>query len=246
MELSGKVAIVTGAARGIGAAITNSLCENGAMVVMVDVDKEALEQRANLVNQKNGSAKPIVCDITDQTVVNEMVKGVVSENGKIDILVNNAGITKDDLIIRADIEDWEKVLAVNLTGTFSITKAVVKYMMKQRSGKIINISSVVGLTGNPGQVSYSTSKAGLIGFTKSLAREVAKRGICVNAVAPGFIETMMTEGLSDEVKAHFLGGIPMNRPGKPEDVAGVVLFLASSQSDYITGEVIRVDGGMAM
>lgn len=246
-ELAGKVALVTGGGRGIGKAIVLELASQGADVVISDIDLATAEQVALEAKSSYGvRALGIKADVSNASEVDAMVEKAVEVMGKIDILVNNAGITRDTLLIRMDEKDWDSVLAVNLKGAFLCTRAVSRYMMKQRSGKIVNISSVVGLMGNAGQANYSASKAGLLGFTKSVAKELAGRNIQVNAVAPGFIETEMTARLPQEVKDAFLSQIPMKRPGKPEDVARVVGFLVSSAADYITGQVIPVDGGMVM
>lgn len=246
-ELSGKVALVTGGGRGIGKAIVRELASQGADVVISDIDLTSAEQVATEVKSTYGVRSiGLQADVANASEVEAMVEKAVEVMGKIDILINNAGITRDTLLIRMDEKDWDLVLAVNLKGTFLCTRAVSRYMMKQRSGKIVNISSVVGLMGNAGQANYSASKAGLLGLTKSVAKELAGRNIQVNAVAPGFIETEMTAHLPQEVKEAFMSQIPMKRPGKPEDVARVVGFLVSSAADYVTGQVIPVDGGMVM
>lgn len=246
-ELSGKVALVTGGGRGIGKAIVRELASQGADVVISDIDLTSAEQVATEVNSTYGVRSiGLQADVANASEVEAMVEKAVEVMGKIDILINNAGITRDTLLIRMDEKDWDLVLAVNLKGAFLCTRAVSRYMMKQRSGKIVNISSVVGLMGNAGQANYSASKAGLLGLTKSVAKELAGRNIQVNAVAPGFIETEMTAHLPQEVKEAFMSQIPMKRPGKPEDVARVVGFLVSSAADYVTGQVIPVDGGMVM
>jgi|UniRef100_A0A7V3VU42 3-oxoacyl-[acyl-carrier protein] reductase len=243
MALEGKVAIVTGGASGIGAAIAKRFIENGAFSIILDVVEELGKAFVSQFNQK---AKFYCLNIADEKLVNETIDGIINEFSKIDILVNNAGITNDKLLLRMTKEDWEKVLNVNLTGTFLMTRAVVKHMMKQRYGRIINIASVIGLIGNAGQANYAASKAGIIGFTKSCAKEFASRNITVNAIAPGFIETRMTEILPEDVKQAYLKLIPLGRFGKPEDVANLALFLASDQAEYITGQVIAIDGGMVM
>lgn len=246
-ELSGKVALVTGGGRGIGKAIVRELASQGADVVISDIDLTSAEQVATEVKSTYGVRSiGLQADVANASEVEAMVEKAVEVMGKIDILINNAGITRDTLLIRMDEKDWDLVLAVNLKGAFLCTRAVSRYMMKQRSGKIVNISSVVGLMGNAGQANYSASKAGLLGLTKSVAKELAGRNIQVNAVAPGFIETEMTAHLPQEVKEAFMSQIPMKRPGKPEDVARVVGFLVSSAADYVTGQVIPVDGGMVM
>ncbi|MEW6096695.1 MAG: 3-oxoacyl-[acyl-carrier-protein] reductase [bacterium] len=240
-----QVAIVTGGARGIGKAICEVLAQAGASIVVVDINSDQANTTADELKKKFGvETLSISTNVADFLQVEKMVKNVLDKFGKINILINNAGITKDTLLIRMSEEDFKAVLDVNLIGTFNCTKEVAKVMIKQRTGKIVNISSTVGLQGNIGQANYSASKAGVIGFTKSVARELAKRGINVNAIAPGFIETEMTSKLSDEVKKGYLEKIPLGRFGKPEDIAQVVKFLVSPS--YITGQVIVVDGGMAM
>ena len=245
--LSNKVAIVTGASRGIGAKVAKTFAENNAVVIVNYAgSKEKAENVVDEIIKSGGKAEAYKCNVASFDEVKEMMEYVVKTYGRIDILVNNAGITKDALLMRMKKEDFEDVINVNLVGTFNVTKNVIPYMVKQRSGRIINISSVVGVSGNAGQTNYSASKAGIIGFTKSLAKEVASRNILVNAVAPGFIETQMTDVLKQEVKEEIAKNIPLRRMGTPEDVANVVKFLAGEQSSYITGQVINVDGGMLM
>ncbi|MEZ0324160.1 MAG: 3-oxoacyl-[acyl-carrier-protein] reductase [Hydrogenothermaceae bacterium] len=244
MDFRGKIALITGSTRGIGKAIAVEFAKAGADIIITGRDRKVAESLAKSIEVEYGVrafgvSLDLSTDITES--VNEIFR---LTNNKIDILVNNAGITKDTLFIRMKQEDWDSVINTNLTGTFKITQAVVKNMIKQRYGRIINISSIIGFIGNVGQVNYSTTKAGLIGFTKSLAKEVASRNITVNAVAPGFIETDMTEVLPADIKENYLKQIPVGRFGKPEDVANVVLFLASDLASYITGEVIHVNGGM--
>ncbi len=243
MVLKDKIAIVTGGAAGIGAAIAKKFIENDAVVIVVDVDEEL--GKATTISM-GAKAHFYYINIADEQSVNETIEKIANNFAKIDILVNNAGVTNDRLLVRMTKDDWEKVININLTGTFLVTKAVVKYMMKQRFGKIINIASVIGLIGNVGQANYAASKAGIIGFTKSCAKEFASRNIIVNAIAPGFIETRMTEKLPEEIKQTYFKLIPLGRFGKPEDVANLALFLASDQADYITGQVIAIDGGMVM
>ncbi len=243
--LEGKVAWVTGAARGIGRAIAHALAEQGAAVAISDIEGEAVQAVAAELTQAFGIkslANPL--DVTDSKGIEAFVNRISSELGGLHILVNNAGITRDGLLLRMSEADWDRVLDVNLKGAFLCTRAAAKVMMRARFGKIINIASVVGITGNAGQANYAASKAGVIGLTKSVAKELAGRGIRVNAVAPGYIETDMTHGLSAETKQEFLKQIPLGKVGWPEDIASVVVFLASPASDYVTGQVIPVDGGM--
>lgn len=244
LDFKGKTAIITGSTRGIGKAIAVEFAKRGAQVIITGRDRTVAESVAKSIEQEFG-AKSYGVSLDLSGDISSSVEEILNiTEGKIDILVNNAGITKDTLFIRMKQEDWDSVINTNLTGTFKITQAVVKNMIKQRYGRIINISSIIGFIGNVGQVNYSTTKAGLIGFTKSLAKEVASRNITVNAVAPGFIETDMTEVLPSDIKEGYLKQIPLGRFGKPEDVANVVLFLASDLAGYITGEVIHVNGGM--
>ncbi|MFP4176654.1 MAG: 3-oxoacyl-[acyl-carrier-protein] reductase [Planctomycetota bacterium] len=245
-ELDDRAALITGASRGIGRAIAERLAEAGADIVGLDVDPEPLEETRELVENAGQRFTPLVADVSEMQQMQAAVKDVVDEFGSLDILVNNAGITRDNLLIRMSEEDWESVISVNLTGVFNGTKAAARQMMRQRSGSIINISSVVGLVGNPGQVNYSASKAGVLGVTKSTAREVATRGVRVNAVAPGYIQTRMTEELGDDARERLLNQIPLGSLGEAQDVANAVMFLASDASSYLTGQVISVDGGMAM
>jgi len=242
-----RVALVTGAARGIGQVIAMALAEPGLTVYINDVahwEEAAKTQRG--IEEKGGAARVIEFDVTSAAAVEQAVDRIVKESGRLDILVNNAGITRDNLIVRMKEEDWDLVLAVNLKGAYNCIRAAAKPMIKQRSGRIINISSVVGAMGNPGQANYVASKAGLMGLTKAVARELASRQITVNAVAPGFITTEMTEALPEKTKELMLAQIPLNRFGTPEEVAYAVAFLASEQAAYITGQVIHVNGGMLM
>ena len=247
MRFEGKVAIITGAGRGIGKAIAERLASEGADVVICDVDKEAAERTAEEIRSKYSvKAIAISADVANEGDVNSMVEETIKNFGRVDFLINNAGITRDSLLLRMSEEEWDKVIAVDLKSVFLCTRAVIRHMMRQRFGRIVNISSVIGLRGNVGQANYASAKAGIIGFTKSAARELAGRNITVNAVAPGYIQTEMTERLPQEVKEEMLKQVPLGRPGQPEDVAGVVAFLCSEDASYITGEIIRVDGGMAM
>lgn len=247
MQLTGKTAIVTGASRGIGRAIAMAFAEAGANVVVnYTSNEQAARDVVGQIEKKGVKALAVRADVSKMEDVENLVGEVLNEFGSIDILVNNAGITRDRLIIKMTEADFDDVISTNLKGAFNCTKAVSKVMIKQKSGKIINITSVVGIIGNAGQSNYAAAKAGLIGFTKSMAKELARRGITVNAVAPGFIETEMSAVLPEAVREEFLKGIPLQRPGKPEDVADAVLILASKYSDYITGQVINVDGGMVM
>jgi len=246
MIFNQKVSIVTGASQGIGEAIARELGLAGSTVVLVDIQKEKLEEVAGRFAADGIRALPFVADVTDGQQVEGVVESVKKDLGRIDHLINNAGITRDSLLLRMKEEDWDLVLRVNLKGAFNFCRSVVKHMVAARSGRIVSIASVVGLMGNAGQANYAASKAGLIGFSKSLAREVAPRGITVNCVAPGYIATAMTEKLSDEVKKAFLDNIPMKRFGLPEEIARTVKFLCSDEAAYITGQVINVNGGLYM
>jgi 3-oxoacyl-[acyl-carrier protein] reductase len=244
--LKNKVAVVTGSARGIGKAIALKFAHAGANVVVVNTDLTGIHHTVKEIEDLGRKALGVKCNVTDSADVDEMVKKILEVFPTIDILVNNAGVTRDNLMIRMGEEDWDLVLNVNLKGPFLLTKAVSRIMMKQRYGRIVNVSSLVGITGNAGQVNYAASKGGLIAFTRSVARELASRHITCNAVAPGFIKTAMTDHLSEEVKANYLKSIPLQRLGNAEDIANVVSFLASDEASYITGQVISVDGGMFM
>ena len=247
MEFAGKVALVTGASRGIGRAIALKLAADGAKVAINFAGNLAkAEEVKNTIEANGGEALLVQGDISDFEKVSDIVKNVVDTWGKIDILVNNAGITRDNLLLKMSETDFDEVIATNLKGVFNCTKAVTRLMMKQHSGRIVNMSSVVGLMGNAGQANYSAAKAGIIGFTKSAAKEFAPRGITVNAVAPGFIATDMTDEIPEKIKTGLIEKIPMGKIGDPEDVANAVLFLVSEKAAYITGQVISVDGGMAM
>ncbi|RJP18565.1 MAG: 3-oxoacyl-[acyl-carrier-protein] reductase [Candidatus Abyssobacteria bacterium SURF_5] len=244
--LKGKVAIVTGGSRGIGQAIALALAEDGATVAVCSRRLEGGERTAHLIQSRGGTAYAFRLDVSNTEEVSSFAADVVTRFGRIDILVNNAGITADNLLVRLKEADWDAVIDTNLKGTFNCTKAAARTMIRQHSGKIINIASVVGMIGNPGQVNYCASKAGIIGLTKSAARELASRNITVNCVAPGYIRTAMTEELPEKAREELLRLIPLGRLGEPNDVAEVVRFLASPAADYITGEIIRTDGGIAM
>jgi len=246
MQVSGRVAVITGGGQGIGREITLKLASYGADVAIVDVNLEKAQQVAEEARRMGRRAMALKVDVVSPTETEEMAAKVFEEMEAIHILVNNAGITRDGLILRMKEEDWDAVLDVNLKGAFNCIKAVLKYMTKSRWGRIVNIASVVGVMGNAGQANYAASKAGLIGLTKTVAREVASRNITCNAVAPGFIETAMTDALSEQVKADLQAKIPLGRLGGPVDVANGVLFLSSNVSNYITGEVMNINGGMAM
>lgn len=246
-KLLNKVVIITGAAQGIGKSIAKKLASSGANCVIVDVDLQNAENTAKEISAEfDVETLVFKVDVVNFQEVQNCVDETIKKFNKVDILVNNAGITKDNLVLRMTEEEWDKVLDINLKGCFNFIKAVSKYMMKQRSGRIINIASVVGLMGNPGQANYSASKGGLIALTKTVAKEFASRNILVNAVAPGYIRTRMTEVLSEEQKKKLQEYIPLNRLGEPEDVANVVWFLSIEESSYITGQVISVNGGMYM
>lgn len=248
MKLDSKVSIVTGGARGIGKKICERFLEEGAIVCIFDLNKEQGRKTLSELRSKHGDDKVYFykVDITSEKEVKDSVDKIMETQNKIDILVNNAGITMDNLILRMSLDEWKKVIEVNLTGAFICSKHVVRNMVKKRSGKIINISSIVGVHGNAGQCNYSASKAGIIGLTKSLAKEVASRNIMVNAIAPGYIETEMTRKLGEKIKEKLVSFIPTGKLGSPDDVAKTVLFLASEDSNYITGSVLNVDGGMGI
>ncbi len=245
-NFEGKTAIVTGAGQGIGQEISLLLGDNGADVAAVDINIDGARETVSLLKEKGRDALALKCDVGDFSQVEECVSAVLTWHGHIHYLVNNAGITKDNLLLRLSEEDWERVVKVNMTGTFHFTKAVSRHMIKERFGRIVNISSVIGVMGNAGQSNYAASKAGVIGFTKAVAKEFAGRNVTVNAVAPGFIETAMTASLSDEKKEGMMRLIPLGRFGTGRDVAHVVLFLLSELSSYVTGQVVHCDGGMVM
>jgi len=246
MVFSEKTSLITGASQGIGEVIARKLAQSGAVVILLDILKDKLEEAAQAIQSEGGKAFAYYTDVSNFDQVTEVVKTILEQHKRIDFLVNNAGITRDNLLMRMKEQDWDLVMAVNLKGIFNLSKALVRHMIGNRSGRIVNISSIVGIMGNAGQTNYSASKAGVIGFTKSLAREVAARGITVNAVAPGYIDTAMTKDLPDAVKKKFEDIIPMKKFGTPEDVANAVSFLLSDEAAYITGQVIGVNGGMLM
>jgi 3-oxoacyl-[acyl-carrier protein] reductase len=244
-DLTGKIAIVTGASRGIGRGIASRLAAQGATVIAAARGEHAASTAAE-IGAAGGKAEAASADVTDQTAVEALVDGVLARHGRIDILVNNAGIAKDQLLLRLKREDWDAVIATNLTAAFTCSQAVLRPMIKQRFGRIIMISSVVGQSGNAGQANYAASKAGLIGFAKSLAREVGSRNITVNAVTPGLVETEMTKTITDKAQEQWAASIPLGRAGNVADVAAAVCFLASDEAGYITGQVLAVNGGMYM
>lgn len=247
MLLDGRHALVTGASRGIGRAVALAFAAEGASVALNFAGNVAAAEAVRAeIESAGGKAILVPADVSDENAVEDMVKTVTEAFGSIDILVNNAGITRDGLLLRMKEEDWDAVLNTNLKGVFLCTKAISKFMMKKRYGRIVNMASVVGVTGNASQANYAAAKAGVIGFTKAMAKELASRGITVNAIAPGFIRSDMTDVLPDKVKEAMLAEIPLGRAGEPADVAKAALFLASDQAAYITGQVLKVDGGMVM
>lgn len=244
--LTNQVALVTGASRGLGKAIALALAQEGASIAAVARSEEALKETLEAIRALGGVAEPFALDVADHAAVDATVEKIATRFEHIDILVNNAGVTRDGLLARMSTEAWDTVINTNLKGAFNLTKPVGRLMVKQRAGRIINISSVIGLMGNAGQANYAASKAGLIGFTKSVAREFASRGITCNVVCPGFIETDMTRELKEDMRAKLLDRIPLQRLGQPEDIAGVVTFLCSPAASYMTGQILTVDGGMVM
>ncbi len=246
MSLQGKVAIVTGGTRGIGKAISIRLARDGATVIAIHVRPEAGEEVQSAFAAAGVEIQTRQADISDVDAVNELIKSVIAEFDGIDILVNNAGITRDGLLVRIKEEDWDAVMNINLKGTFNCIKAVTRPMMKARSGRILSISSVVGVAGNAGQANYAASKAGIIGLTKSVAKELASRNVTANCIAPGYIDTDMTNAMNDEAREQFLTQIPLGRPGSPDEVAGLAAYLVSDEATYITGQTICIDGGMVM
>ena len=245
-SLKNKVAIVTGASQGIGKEISLSLAKQGANVICISRNEEALKSVVEDIKKIKGEGSYAICDVTNAKNVQKIVEEIILNNSKIDILVNNAGITQDSLLLRMSEQNWDSVINTNLKGSFNFIKTVSKYMIKSKSGKIINISSVVGLMGNAGQTNYAASKAGLIGLTKSAAKELAVRNIQVNCLAPGYISTEMTNKLSEDAKENLLKQIPLNRIGSPSDISNAVLFLCANETSYITGQTITIDGGMVM
>jgi 3-oxoacyl-[acyl-carrier protein] reductase len=243
-DLSGQVAIVTGAARGLGRAIAENLARCGAKVACVDVNQELLAQTVAAIGETGGTAMAIACDVTNSDRVSAVIDEVVKAWGGLDILVNNAGITKDTLVMRMKDDQWDAVININLRGTFLFTRTAARPLMKSQQGRIINIASVAGIMGNPGQANYSASKAGIIGLTRTVAKELAGRNITVNAVAPGFIATDMTAVLTEEIKTEIKKQVPLGRMGDPQDIADAVLYLASPAAGFITGHVLTVDGGI--
>jgi 3-oxoacyl-[acyl-carrier protein] reductase len=246
MLFSERVSIVTGASQGIGEAIAKELSKEGAEIILVDIQMEKLEEVTKSIRADGGKASPYRADVSNVEEAASVVEAVLKEHQKIDHLVNNAGITRDNLLMRMKEEEWDAVLTVNLKGVFTFSRAVIRSMISNRYGRIVNISSVVGMMGNVGQTNYSASKAGVVGFTKSLAREVASRGITVNSVAPGYVATAMTDNLSLSVRETFLGLIPMKRFATPEEIAHVVKFLLSDEAAYITGQIVNINGGLFM
>ena len=242
-DLTGKVAIVTGASQGIGKNIASILAKAGAHVICVSRNKKSIQHVAEEINSSGGKASFAPCDISNGAKFSILIQQTVGNHGQLDILVNNAGVTQDGLLMRMSDDQWDTVLNVNLKGAYHGMKAAIRPMIKNRNGRIINITSIVGITGNPGQANYAASKAGLVGMTRSIAKEVASRGITVNCIAPGWIDTSMTEELTEKMKEEFISRIPIGRIGNPEDIAYATVFLASDEASYITGQTIIVDGG---
>ena len=245
-RFEGRIALVTGASRGIGAAIARRLGAEGATVLAAARSAEGLDRVVSEIVAGAGRAEAVTIDISDPASIESAVKESLASHGQIDVLVNNAGITEDNLVLRMSRESWDRVLATNLTGAFLLTQAVVKSMVRRRYGRIVNVTSIVGLMGNAGQANYAAAKAGLVGLTKSVARELGSRNVTCNAVAPGFIETAMTDRMPDEARAALTGQIPLERLGRPEDVANAVAYLASEEAGYVTGTVLNVSGGLYM
>jgi 3-oxoacyl-[acyl-carrier protein] reductase len=246
MRLKDKVALITGGARGIGQAIALTFAKEGADIVVADVNLEIAQKTASEIENLGAKALALEMDVTNYDLVEAGINKILDKMGKVDILVNNAGITKDNLVLRMSQAEWDAVINVNLKGTFNCIKAVSRPMVKQRSGRIISIASIIGLMGNPGQANYAASKAGIIALTKTIAKELASRNINANAVAPGFIQTEMTAKLPEDIRKKMLEAIPLAKLGTPQDVANLCLFLASDESSYITGQTITIDGGMVM
>ncbi|MCK5215468.1 MAG: 3-oxoacyl-[acyl-carrier-protein] reductase [Candidatus Omnitrophica bacterium] len=246
MHLKDQIALITGSARGIGKEIARQMAEHGATVMICDIVEEDAQKTAEEFKKTGYQADYFTCNVTSMQNVEEMANKILDKYKRVDILINNAGITKDNLLLRMSEQDWDAVLSVNLKGVFTCTKVLVRSMMKARKGKIINIASIIGIVGNAGQANYAASKAGIIGFTKSIAKEFASRNITVNAVAPGYIQTEMTDKLNEKAREEIFKKIPLGQLGTPQDVAGACIFLASQAADYITGQTIVVDGGMAI
>ena len=246
MRLEDRIVLITGSARGIGKEIAHTFANEGATVIISDINAESAAATSEEFSKAGVESSSFACDVTNMQSVEEMINKILDKYSRIDILVNNAGITKDNLLLRMSENEWDAVLNTNLKGVFCCTKVVTRFMLKARKGKIINIASIIGITGNAGQANYAASKAGIIGFTKSIAKEFASRGITSNAVAPGFIQSDMTEKLSDKAREEIFKTIPLGKLGTPQDVANTCLFLASSDADYITGQTIVIDGGMTI
>lgn len=246
MSFKDEVVIVTGSTRGIGKEIATAFAKQGATVIILGRNAQSADQTRDELIAQGFKAESFSCDVANLQNVQEIVNKIVDKHNRVDILINNAGITKDNLLLRMSEEDWDEVIRINLRGVFNFTKVVTRVMLKAKKGKIINISSVIGISGNAGQANYAASKAGIIGFTKSIAKEIASRGITVNSIAPGYIQTEMTAQLNEKTQEEIIKNIPLQRFGKAEDIAGVCLFLTSKEADYITGQTIVVDGGMTI